>query len=156
LKKDLISLYKIILKVSKVFFELFGIQITKNLTISGMSVKIFFKLCDNKCNLPLINDDTIYTDIHNAYYGGRVEVFNPIVDTTAYYYDVNSLYPYASLKPLPGLNCEFIENITGKLVLNDLFGFFYCKVKCNTKNYLGLLPFKTDKGLLFPVGQWYA
>jgi len=43
--------------------------------------------------------------VHKAYYGGRNEVFTPLLkNKKAYYYDVNSLYPYAMLKPMSGLN----------------------------------------------------
>ena len=30
-------------------------------------------------------------------------------------YDVNSLYPFAALNPMPGINCSFIENIGNNL-----------------------------------------
>lgn len=51
---------------------------TESLTISGLALKIFL----NKHyynNIPLINKKDVFDDIHKSYYGGRVEVFNPLV-----------------------------------------------------------------------------
>ena len=69
------------------------------------------------------------------------------------YYDVNSLYPFAALNPMAGHICEYIES-KNPLDLNELFGFFYCKVKTNN-SYLGLLPVH-HKGLIMPNGEWYG
>jgi|688.fasta_scaffold689031_2 hypothetical protein len=42
-----------------------------------------------------------YNDhIRSAYYGGHVDVYSSKADK-AYYYDINSLYPYSMLKDLP-------------------------------------------------------
>ena len=159
LEKDLKSLYEVLIEFSKTLYMLFDVQMIENLTISGISMKIFFaKYYSSKKNpLPLINNRLYYNDIHKAYYGGRVEVYNPTIEknSTAYYYDVNSLYPFASIKnPLPGLQSTYIETISKDLDIKSLFGFFYCKVESGNR-YLGLLPYRTEKNsLLFPVGSW--
>ena len=140
-------------QVNKCFHKVFGIQRTNCVTISGISLKLYLDKYYNKSKspLPLITDRKVWEDIHKAYYGGRVEVFNPLIcKGLAYHYDVNSLYPFASLNTMPGLNCVYIECIKEKVDLKDLFGFFYCKIK-TTNNYLGLLPYRTFKGsLVFP------
>lgn len=156
LEKDLLSLYEVLVKVNKAIHFLFDIQMTECLTISGISMKIFLtKYYDSKKKaIPLIINKAIFEDIHSAYYGGRVEVYNPIIDGIAYYYDINSLYPFASLNAVPGVDCAYVESINQKIELANLFGFFYCKVK-TTQNYLGLLPVRTKTGgLIFPVGEW--
>lgn len=74
---------------------------TESLTISGLALKIFL----NKHyynNIPLINKKDVFDDIHKSYYGGRVEVFNPLVSDKSYSSDENSLYPFASLNDIPG------------------------------------------------------
>lgn len=159
LKKDLISLFQVLNQANKGFHLLFNVQMTESLTISGISHKIYLqKYYDKeKSPLPLILKREVWNDIHEAYYGGRVEVYNPrITGEVAYYYDVNSLYPYASLNPLPGLNCKYTEYLKSKPELKNLFGFFYCEVEApRGKNYLGLLPYRTEKGsLIFPEGKW--
>jgi hypothetical protein len=127
--------------------------------VSSLASKIFIKKYydDKNKPIPLIKDPIVFEDIHKAYYGSRVEVFNPIIDKSnnkkIYYYDVNSLYPMASLNDMPGLNCVYVENVQGILELKDLFGFFYCRVKCPNNRYLGLLPKRTDTSLIFPSGS---
>jgi hypothetical protein len=79
-----------------------------------------------------------------------------------YYYDVNSLYPFASLNNMPGLVCKYIEKYSTGPTNSDildlgasssLFGFFYCKIK-SSSNYIGLLPKRSEEGrLTFPNGE---
>jgi hypothetical protein len=94
----------------------------------------------------------MYTDIKQGYYGGITEVYKPF-GKNLYYYDVNSLYPFAALNDMPGLSCRKLL-LSHNDNIQDLFGFFYCivdatQVKCE---YLGLLPLKSD-GLIFPLGK---
>lgn len=74
-----------------------------------------------------------------------------------YYYDVNSLYPYAALNDMPGLNCYKEQFINKKLLSPNLatrFGFYYCDIEAPLNNYLGLLPVKSKSGIYFPIGKW--
>ena len=179
LNKDLISLCEVLVKVNKILHLKYNIQMTESLTISSLAIKIFLK--DHydpiKKPIPLVTNRLIWNNIYKAYYGGRVEVYNPFfkqdnknkvynkftkkyetkVEKTLYYYDVNSLYPSASLNLMPGLECEYIESYTSdsnKLDLNNLFGFFYCKIKSSSE-YIGLLPKRSEGRLTFPNGEWY-
>src|SRR6267378_427235 len=156
LYKDLLSLYQVLVKVNKSIHFLFNMQMTDSLTVSGLAMIIFLTKYYNPNDkaIPLITHKSIFDDIHKSYYGGRVEVYNPtnIDNKTLYYYDVNSLYPYASLNTMPGINCTYIECINHEIDIKDLFGFFYCKIKSNS-NYLGLLPVRTKTNLIFPKGE---
>lgn len=162
LDKDLISLYQVLVKVNKSIHFLFNMQMTDSLTVSGLAMRIFLTKYYNPNDkaIPLIIHKSIFDDIHKSYYGGRVEVYNPTninqtntKNKTLYYYDVNSLYPYASLNTIPGINCTYLECIKHKVNMDDLFGFFYCKIKSNN-NYIGLLPVRTKTNLIFPLGEW--
>lgn len=153
LEKDLLCLYKIMIKANKTLHSLFSIDITNFSTIFDISMHIFLNKYYDNVSLPLITHSTTWKNIYNAYYGSRVEVYNPIITSKAYYYDVNSLYLFASLNDLPGTECEYTEYIKTKPNLDNLFGFFYCKVK-SKDNYLGLLPVKSESSLIFPIGEW--
>lgn len=156
LEKVLLSLYEVLTKVCKSLHSTFNLQMVEYLTLSSMSLSMFlnkyYKILDKP--LPLINNKTMFDDLHMAYYGGRVEVFKPIPEKGSFYYDVNSLYPYAALNPIPSLDCRCVEYHLEKPNILNIFGFFYCNVK-SSNNYIGLLPVRTDKGeLRFSLGEW--
>ena len=134
----------------------YNVHVTKSLTISSLSMDIFLRKYYGN-NIPLIKQKSIYTDIKKSYYGGVTEVYKPH-GKNLYYYDVNSLYPYSSLNPMPGCDCVYTDNINKYLgELEDLFGFFYCKIKASDK-YIGLLPTRSEEGLTMPTGEfegWY-
>ena len=156
LSKDLISLYKILVKINKTLFLDFDIDLTKCLTISKLAYEIFTKdYLDKDKPIPLINKRDIYRDIKLGYYGGMTEVYKPY-GKNLYYYDVNSLYPYVALNDMPGLECHKLEyiNINKDIDINELFGFFYCDIELDKNNYLGILPVKTNTGNIYPVGKW--
>ena len=76
---------------------------TESNTCSSLGLKILFtKFNSPSLIIPSITDKDIYRDINYSYYGGRVEVFKPH-GLNLFYYDVNSLYPFASLNTLCGL-----------------------------------------------------
>lgn len=81
-----------------------------------------------------------------------------------FYYDVNSLYPFANLNNLCGLKASYVEYLHFNIDINELFGFFYCKISTpvpqrgvvdtSISKYIGLLPYINAKGSLsFPVPQ---
>jgi hypothetical protein len=132
-------------------FEDYGVNMTDNLTISGLAVSIFLRFY-YKGNIPAVNKASIYADIKQGYYGGITEVYKPY-GKNLYYYDVNSLYPYVALQDMPGLSCSKIECYEKHTSIKGLFGFFYCKIEAPLDSYLGLLPFKDKSGIVFPVGK---
>lgn len=154
LSKDLTSLYQVLVKVNRTLFLDFDVKMPSCLTISKLAYEIFSKdyLTKDK-PIPLISKATIHNDIKLGYYGGNTEVYRPYGENL-YYYDVNSLYPYVSLNDMVGLDCHKQEYINKKADLNELFGFFYCHIKANQGNYLGILPVRTQTGIVFPVGTW--
>ena len=76
LNNDLLSLYQILLKANKQVFKDYGVNISDNLTISGLSLRIFLKDF-YKNNIPEINKSSIYNDLKSAYYGGITEIYKP-------------------------------------------------------------------------------
>jgi len=95
---------------------------------------------------------------HNAYYGGRTEVFNMYAMETGrpyYYYDINSLYPWVmhhyrfpvsepkrvTLRP---------EDCVGRC------GIMECDVVAPPDLHLPILPYHDElkSKLLFPLGRW--
>jgi hypothetical protein len=153
LKDDLICLHQIIDIYSKHVFKEYDTQITESLTKSSLSLKIFLKKFYND-NIPLINDTFLYSDIAMAYFGGITEVYKPYGENL-FYYDVNSLYPFAALNPLPAYSSvEFLDNVEREeYKLEDLFGFFYVEIE-SSDFYIGLLPVRSKSGMYLPRGKW--
>ena len=124
LEYDLFSLFDVLVAANSRFFLDYSIQMTESNTISKMALELF--IVDHyKDNIPLIDNKTLFNDIKLAYYGGCTEVYRPFRENL-YYYDVNSLYPFASLNDMPGLECTYMLAHQKKgLDLDNLFGFFY-------------------------------
>jgi hypothetical protein len=153
LSNDLNCLMSVIDIFNKYILEKFDIQMTECLTLPRLSLNIFKKDYMGKSKIPLINKKNMYNFIRKGYYGGISEVYKPYIDN-GFYYDVNSLYPFAAKNPMPGTECYFIEDFSGLgLNLDELFGFFYCKVKTN-EGYLGLLPIHKNGDLILPNGEF--
>lgn len=163
LEKDLLSLFEIINKFSDYTYVKYGVQVSNSLTISSLAMNIFLNKYYNN-NIPLIIKTSLFEDIKLSYFGGITEVYKPTNtdNEILYYYDVNSLYPYASLNKMPGLNCVYesminfyINQSTDQTIDNveKLFGFYYCKIKTNNL-YIGLLPVRTKDGIIMPNGVW--
>src|ERR1700738_4798651 len=113
----------------------------------------YFKNYIKDSKLPLNNKFNIFNFMHLGYYGGRTEVFKPY-GKNLYYYDINSLYPHVALKNMPGLESSYIKNFSNEGInLDKIFGIFKAKVKTNNLA-LGLLPIKTQLGLIFPNGEY--
>ncbi|RKF65812.1 putative DNA polymerase [Erysiphe neolycopersici] len=148
--RDLFSLLEIIGHFNKYIFIEYNLQITECLTISRLALNIFFKRYLGQNLLPKINNVSVFSFIKQAYYGGVVEVYRPY-GVNLIYYDVNSLYPFASKNPMAGHICEYIES-NEPIELSGLFGFYYSK---SPDNYLGLLPVH-KKGLIMPNGDWFG
>jgi hypothetical protein len=154
LECDLLCLLEVLEKFNSSLFINHNIQMTECLTISRIALSKYLKYYLKDHKLPLINKLQHFNFINYGYYGGITEVYKPF-GTNLKYYDVNSLYPFASLNSMPGINCVYIENINGDgLNLSELFGFFHAEVKTNNNLYLGLLPIKTNLGLILPNGEF--
>lgn len=148
----MLTLYEVLSKANKQLFLDYDIDMTKSHTISGLALKLFL-LKYYKNNIPNISKKSVYTELKQGYYGGITEVYKPY-GKNLFYYDINSLYPFASLNDMPGLKCKNILITNSK----DMpFGFLYCVIDTTNvkQQYLGLLPLRCarSKGLIFPLGK---
>ena len=131
-------------------FKLFKVELINSTTISGLALDIFLKNFYKNKTIPLITDSKVYNDIKKAHYGGQTEVYRPIGENL-YYYDVNSLYPYAALQDMPGCDCVYYEKISKNI--DELFGYFYCEIDAPVNLFLGVLPYKRADGTIYPLGK---
>ena len=158
LERDLRSLYDIMSQFIKHISIYYNVDVTNFYTISSLAMAIYLKNFYNN-NIPLVNKKSMYNDIKNSYYGGITEVYRPY-GKNLYYYDVNSLYPYAALNAMAGLNSVYLSRIDKDFndCTKDIFGFYYCKIE-TCKGYIRLIPTRlTDNSIYNPLGYiegWY-
>ena len=55
---------------------------------------------------------------------------------------------------MPGLDCSKVHYYKTTKNIDDLFGFYYCRIKTPSSGYLGLLPVRNKDGINFPLGHW--
>ena len=155
-------------KFGKYIFNTYGIQITDCLTIAKLAINILYsnylsnnkdaKQKDNNKVIPLIKNTSIFNFIKKGYFGGITEVYKPYGENLNYY-DINSMYPFVSKNKMPGNISTYIELDDSEvkkgksLELDNLFGYFFCRVKTNNK-YLGFLPIHFNNQLILPHGEF--
>ena len=66
--------------------------------------------------------------IRQSYYGGHTDIYEGYLKK-GHYYDINSLYPDAMLKPMPHLMIKHYKNMDN-INLDDFFGFCLVEVNC--------------------------
>lgn len=153
LSNDLNCLLQILNQFSSFIFIHFNVQMTEALTITRLALNIFKQKYFEDKNIPNINKLFLFNFIKEAYFGGITEVYKPH-GTNLTYLDVNSLYPYVALNPMPGTQCKYLQSFNDEgLELDNLFGFFYAKIKTND-NYIGLLPLQLNNQLTLPKGEF--
>ena len=153
LAKDLYSLLDVLQKFQSHLFIYHNLEMTDCLTISSLSKNKLLKYYLKDSKIPLINNNTLFNFIYSAYFGGNTEVYKPFGRNLTYL-DVNSLYPYNAINTMPGLECNWVECFDDNgLDLDQLFGVFHAEL-LTSELYLGLLPLKTNTGLIFPNGNF--
>lgn len=89
-----------------------------------------------------------------AYYGGHSYIYKPY-GTNLYYYNVNSLYPYA-MKDCPMSIGVAKWNGNGiRHSLDGLYGFIEAHIKCPNSIKNPFLPYRDENSVLnFPTGEF--
>lgn len=170
---DCKALYEVLLKFNKYIFDITNINIHKSPTLSSLALKMYKTKYMAEENLPILTGQ-IYEDIKRSYTGGSVDVYNPqfnVFDNKeqhAYYYDVNSLYPFVMLNnPMPVGESTYVEydNIDMSEVsllkngLENPFGILFVEIETPKELEMPILQTKirTSKDgfrTVAPLGKW--
>ena len=151
IEKDLKSLWLVISVFKDYIFEQEHVHLHDVDTLSALAFKIY--------RTNYLNTNTIIKtygeldqDIRLSYFGGEVNVYKPR-GNNIFCYDVNSLYPYAMLKPMP---IGYPKIVRGDIKLNKSFGFYYASIKTPLNLEIPVLPYKDNikEKILFPQGEW--
>lgn len=134
-------------KAQNIYIEKYKIDITDAYSTSNLSLKIFRTHFLKDKEIPILkHSEDNY--IRESYYGGATDYYKAYAENIKYY-DVNSLYPYAMLKPMPHKFLGIKYNIN----LNNFFGFIYCKIECPDSIKRPMLPVKYNNQTIFPHGK---
>ncbi len=139
----------------------FSISITSTLTLSSLAFKIFrthFYQPNHFSQMILKSDFFQDSFIRRSYKGGVVDVYKPKANKPAFFYDVNSLYPFIMMEyEFPTGNCTFHNNLAGYDIesFGSNLGFFEAEIESPNNLYIPFLTY-TDKkrGLISPEGKW--
>lgn len=156
LTKDLISLHEVLIKFSTRIMNDFSLNITNYKTLSGLALDLYLSnFYKPEFNIKIIGG-IIDKEIRTAYHGGLVHIakslskdkmIEGVLAGESYAYDVNSLYPFCMLKPLP-VGEPIISSDTDLDVYVEKCGFVYCDIipPNNLEHYI--LPHKDLLGNL--------
>ena len=155
--QDSIALYNALVKAQELYHSKYQVDITTIVSLPALALKIFrMKFLDKL--IPILNGVTDRF-IRNSYYGGAVDFYKAtnIHAENLYYYDVNSLYPYAMLKPMPmNLIRSYNDKECKDINLDNFFGFLEVDVECSDSISKPVLPVKYLGKTIYPKGSWTA
>ena len=150
--QDSIALYNALVKAQELYHSKYQVDITTIVSLPALALKIFRMKFLNKL-IPILNGMTDRF-IRGSYYGGAVDYYKAYGENL-HYYDVNSLYPYAMLKPMP---LNLIRSIDGEqcntIDINEFYGFLEVDVECPDFIKKPVLPLKYKGKTIYPRGKW--
>jgi hypothetical protein len=143
------SLFNVLLRAQQTYLFKYNVDICTIVSTSSLALKIFRKNYQ-EVEIPILKNN-LDVFIRQAYFGGATDYFS-CTEKDLKYYDVNSLYPFAMLKPIP-LNPTKVDQVKD---LDNFFGFVKVKVFCPKSVERPLLPVKYQGKTIFPTGRWEA
>ncbi len=152
--QDSVALLNCLINAQKIYIEKYNIDIGSIWSTSTLSMKIFrmhFLELNINCLTRIVD-----SFIRDAYYGGATDYYYKYGENL-HHYDVNSLYPFAMLKPMPTRLKVFHPNLEG-FNLSDLFGYFLVNIECPKDMKYPFVPYRDPQinsgGVTYPTGKW--
>jgi DNA polymerase type B, organellar and viral len=153
LESDLDCLYLVIQKYDKLLRGKYSINLLKNLSLPGLSLKLYMThFMPSDAKIPLLRG-RCEEKIRSAYTGGTLNVFKPVLGK-GLHYDMVSLYPFAMTKPMPVGRPRHVYNPD----LKYFFGFASALVEAPVTLRIPFLQSRHGTKTLNPVGTfqgWY-
>lgn len=145
---DTMALYNSIIRARELLFKLYRVGVAECYSTASLSRLILQTKFYNAKTDPIPTFSAISDGkIRPSYYGGRCNAYG-VRGNNLHLYDVNSLYPWAMCKTMPG---EVIASVTPFMNLDNIFGFVEAFIE-----YDGLkpiLPYRIGVSLVYPRGR---
>lgn len=139
-KIDCVTLYEAIEKFSSL------LKISKpRLTLAATALHVYRKKFFDFSILKTTRVN-IEKFVRSAYFGGRVEIFKPDMNS-GYCYDFNSLYPSCMLESMPAGAYVYVKKRD-----ENKIGFYKAKIFVSDMQ-IPCMPYRAGK-LIFPTGSW--
>lgn len=151
-KQDSLALFLAIERAQDTYFKEHNVDITSIYSTSTLSMKIFRQKF-LKLPIPILKQSEDLF-IRNSYLGGATDYYKAYGENL-YYYDVNSLYPFAMLNDMP-LNIDKQYSDMSNIKLEDFFGFCEAEITSPDNIINPLLPYKFNDKTIYPKGKWKA
>lgn len=165
---DCIALYEVIEKFYQLIFDKFKVNVSSISTLPSLAFKIFRTRYLSKYDQIPVLVGSVYNNISNAYYGGRVDMYVPSnpkgreARDLVYHYDVNALYPYVmkNFKYPTELRGHFVGDISQMTeyfkLYNSSIAHLLVKVTSPEGIVHPILPLKQNGITIYPEGTWTA
>ena len=151
-KQDAKALYEALTTAQDIFFDKFKVDIETVYSTATLALKVY-RTHFQKESIYILPASKDYF-IRKGYFGGGTDVYKAY-GKKLYYYDINSLYPYAMLNPMPHeiLNDGERIDLTDRN-LDSFFGFAYVRIFCPLNMERPVLPFHEGGKTIYPTGTW--
>ena len=159
---DCKSLFEAISKFAEKTFNLFKVNTSTTPTLPSVAMKTYrTSSIPEGIKIAKIGGK-MFDHIHNAFYGGHVDMYIPTnpIGTKVYGYDVNSLYPHVMkyFKYPYQFIAHFYGDISNMKQYFDLYhkcvGFYKVNLTTPTNILHPILPKKVNNTTVYGIGSW--
>lgn len=148
--QDSVSLFEALLRAQVLYSSKYKVDLTSIVSISSLSFKIF-RQDFLEIAIPILSKvEDLF--IRKSYFGGSTDYFRKY-GKKLYYFDVNSLYPFAMMKPIPHKIIKFHDDLSN-YNLDELFGFFKAEIITPKNLICPLLPYRNGEMTIHPTGKF--
>jgi hypothetical protein len=140
LEGDISSLYECMMKASENIFNKYKLNVSDVYSASSLAMKHFRTSYLNNGGIPLLPKHMTEI-VSSGYFGGISQVYKTY-GRNLFYYDVNSLYPWAMTQDMP---YEYL-GISYNPKLANVFGFAYASIYVPESIEYKPLPVRGDDG----------